>query len=326
MQHTHILLASAHRNLGALCLLGLLGALALPLGACGDEESPGATTVRVEETDGDDVAYGQQSDVVVSSDGTYSVTNAGEECVQVNEEECVEVSEAKGRYCGDEGAQADIVVVDGEVVDVICYPDPEDGTSVEEFSTDADGNVEVQQNQNGAVVTFSEESDGEPIEGDLTLDAERTTLYGNGTDATIIGGNLTIQSNNSRIRGVTVRGDVNLGSNGSAIAFTEVEGNLTVSGNNATLIEVQVFGDVNIEGNGASALNVGVGGNWNASNLETCSGCYSFNDEDEDFNVADEERDQLLCPGESNSARANNANANNSSAENSSTNGSTSGE
>ena len=46
--------------------------------------------------------------------------------------------------------------------------------------------IALPQNASGAVITFDEATDGTPIEDDVTLDAERVVLYGNGPDKTIL--------------------------------------------------------------------------------------------------------------------------------------------
>lgn len=291
------------RHLHTTALLTIVASLATLVGCSDSEDAPGVTSsVQVERGEGDDTPYGEGHDVVVTDQGTYIVTGDADEgeCVQI-EDDCVDLSET--RYCDEEGAQVDFIVVDGEVVDAICYPPPEDGTSIEEVVRGEDGTAQVPQNQSGAVVVFDEETDGEPIKGDVVVDAERTSIYGNGVDATILDGDLMVASNNSRVRGVTITGDVTYAnnSNNSALAFCEVQGNLTVASNSATLLDCQVFGDVTVTGNDATLINIGVGGAWEPGSFEICDGCYSFTDEDEDFEVTDEERGDVLCgddPGE----------------------------
>ncbi len=280
-----------------------LSALALPLlPACSDDEAAGGSPrVQVTQADGDDAPYQTPDDraVVVTEDGTYVVTgDPGEECVELDTGECVAITDAKDRYCNDEGAEADIIVVEGEVVDVICYPPNDAGTPIEEVERDGDGDATVPQNANGAVVTFDEATDGEPIEGDLDLQAERLTIWGNGVDETILDGDVTLSSNNSRVRGVTITGDLHIAknSNNVAAAFCEVHGKLTVESNGATVANCQIFGDVTTTGNDITLINLGVGGAWTVSERTACSGCYSFDDEDEDFDITDEERgDPLAC-------------------------------
>jgi|GEM_PF-2548972 len=282
--------------------LFLLSSL-LVLGAtsCGPDETASGYTVS--EGAGDDTDYGDDTDVVIKPGGTaddqFIVSGEPDgNCVQI-ENDCVEIDEAKGRYCDGDGAQADIILDEnGEVIEVVCYPAPESGAPLEEVAVGEDGMTEVPQNVSGAVIVFDEETNGEPLEGDITLDAERVSFFGNGVDETIIDGNLSFASNNARARGITVTGDLSVArnSNNNAITFCKVQGSVSVEGNGMRLVNCQVFGDVSVTGNDATLVNIGVQGEWEVNGGSTCHGCYSFVDEDEDFIVLEEEEgDPLSC-------------------------------
>ncbi|QDG49670.1 hypothetical protein FIV42_02615 [Persicimonas caeni] len=283
-------------------LCAAIGAIALLSAGCGaDETTNGGWTV--EEGDGSQTEYGSDTTTVTTpgtTDSNIIVTGDPDECVDVDTT-CVDLEEAKeqgGQYCDDPDAQADVIVADGEVVDVICYPPKEDGTDIREADTDEEGNAEVPQTESGSVVTFNEKTDGEPIVGDVNVDAERTTLYGNGPDKTIIDGKITIQSNHARIRGMTVTGNVEFGinSNNSAISFCRIQGDLNVKSNEFTATNCEVFGKVQVTGNGATLVNIGVQGDWDVNANADCRGCYSFTDENDDFLVQDEELgEELTC-------------------------------
>lgn len=272
--------------------------------ACGEEEpAPKAWSVR--EAPGEDVAFEDDATSVIitagrTQDDTLVVSgDPGQDCVLVDTE-CISIEEAKGRYCDKDGAKADVIVAEGQVVDVICYPPPDSGVPIEEVTTSADGKIALPQNASGAVITFDEATDGTPIEGDVTLDAERVVLYGNGPDKTIFAKDVTVASNNARVRGVTVQGKLSFSknSNNSTLAFTRVYGDLKVESNGFSAVNVEVFGDVKITGNDASVTNIGVQGSWELPSGAACYGCYSFSDEDEDYIIADEEVGDALCPGE----------------------------
>lgn len=271
--------------------------------ACGPDET--ASGYSVTEGAGDDTNYGDNTDVVITPGGTQDdqFIVSGEpdgNCVQI-EDACVEIDEAKGRYCDQDGAQADIILDEnGEVLEVVCYPPPESGAPLEEVSVSEDGTVNVPQNASGSVIVFDETTNGEPLEGDITLDAERVSFFGNGVDETIIDGNLSFASNNARARGLTVTGDLSVAknSNNNAITFCKVHGSVDVQGNGMRLVNCQVFGDVSVAGNGATLVNIGVQGEWDVNSGASCHGCYSFEDEDEDFIVLEEEQgDPLSCGG-----------------------------
>ena len=251
---------------------------------------------------GDDTSFGDSSDVVIGpGDGSSVVItgDGGAECVELQGDVCLNPDEVRDEECGGDAGQADIILdEDGEVLEVICYPPSDEGTPIDEVEIDGDGNAEVPQSDNGAVVIFDEETNGEPIEGDVTLTAERVTLFGNGVDQTIIDGNLRFSSNNSAVRGLTVTGNVTIDgiSNGASLVFCKIHGNLEVEGNSVTVANCQVFGNVDVTGGGATLVNIGVQGDWNVNDRSTCQGCYSFADENDDFIVADDERgDDLTC-------------------------------
>lgn len=290
------------RNL-KLCLC-LVCCLASPILGCGSDEPP-AKAWSVREAPGEDVAYEDDTTSVIvvvgrqDSDTLVVDGDPGQDCVLVDQD-CVSIEDAKGKYCGVDGAKADVVVADGEVVEVICYPPPDSGVPIEEVTQSADGSINLPQNANGAVITFDEATDEIPIEGDVALNAERAVLYGNGPDKTIFKGNLTVISNNSRVRGITVEGDLSFAknANNAKLAFTKVYGDLKVEGNGFSAVNVEVFGDLNIDSNDITVTNIGVQGEWKVPAGAACYGCYSFNDADEDFLVADEEIGDALCPGE----------------------------
>ena len=296
-------------RLGGIAGLFLV-ALALVSVSC-VEEDPAAGGWTVEEGEGGETEYGDDSTVIAQpgeTDTAVIVSGDGEGCVELEDGSCVDPGEAKDQaaedgeqYCDDPDAQADVLLNDdGEVVDVICYPPKDDGTDIRETNKDDEGNTEVPQTENGTVVTFGEDTNGEPIEGDVRIDSERTTLYGNGVDNTIIDGNVTVASNNARIRGMTISGNVTFEqiSNESALSFCKIEGNLTVNSNGFTANNCQVFGNVDVSGNGATLINVGVQGEWNVNPDADCMGCYSLSDENDDGDVADSEvGDDLTCDG-----------------------------
>ncbi len=264
--------------------------------ACGSDDSAGS--VQVVAAPGDEQGYvGDGTAVVVINDETYVVTgDANGECVEIDGV-CVDLDGAQGQHCKEEGAQMDVLVVDGEVVEVICYP-PAEGTTIEDVQVDGDGNAEVPQNSSGAVIVFDESTDGEPIVGDVNMEAERVTLYGNGVDVTIIDGDVRMESNNSRVRALTITGNLSYtqNSNNSAASFCKIHGNLVVESNDFVATSCQVFGNVEISGNHPTLLNIGVGGEWTVADGALCDGCYSFDDADEDFMVADGEvGDEVLC-------------------------------
>lgn len=281
----------AHRAppLVTACLLSL----GLALGGCSRD-------LVVAQGPGDDVGYDENTDVVIVVGGsTWVVSGDGGGCVELEGVPgCVNLDDLKAERCGSRDAQADIIVVEGKVVDVICYPPKSSGVPIETVAVEGNGTTEVPQNKGHVVVTFAPETDGKVIEGDVKLTGEGLSLIGNGIDKTIIGGNLHLDSNNARVRGLTVNGNVEFkkNSNGSALSFCKIKGNLHIDANNVTVANCLVFGNVQVSGNGVVLVNVGVRGNFDVPTAEVCSGNFAFEDKDGDFVLDSGERGaDLTC-------------------------------
>jgi len=201
----------------------------------------------------------------------------------------------EGKFCSEPDAKMDVIVVDGEVVDVICYPPPteENMTTVEQ----GQGDTEVPQNANNTVIVFDSSTDGEVIEGDISVDGNNVAIYGNGSDKTIIEGNLIISGNNARVRGLYIKGDVILDLNNTALLFCVVEGNVEIRKNNVTVAATEVYGNMTVLGNNAVLVQNGVQGNWDIVGYEQlCDGNYAFEDANSDYIIADDEiGDPLTC-------------------------------
>lgn len=278
--------------------------LSLMLAACQESDDPGGWTIR--DGDGGSVMYGEREDVIVSpgssNQGAQIVSDGDpDDCVRLDPDVCVPLSEAKASECGDVDAQVDVVVLEGQVIAIICYPSPDGGQPVEEvLVSDGSGATALPQNKNGAVVTFGDATAQQPIQGDITLSAERVTLFGRGVDQTILDGSVVVASNGGRLRGLTITGDLSFerNANNASLSFSAVRGGLRVSGNGLVAINTLVFGDVEVSGQSATFINLGVQGEWGVAASTSCAGCYSFADEDGDWRVADAERlDALTCPG-----------------------------
>ncbi|MCC6748226.1 MAG: hypothetical protein IT371_11235 [Deltaproteobacteria bacterium] len=238
---------------------------------------------------------------VVLADGSgFVVTGTlGSGCVDVGGQ-CLDIPTIKQQQCGDPNAQADIVVVQGKVVKVICYPPKSSGVSIEQVGVAGSGGTEIPQNKGHVVITFGDATDGKPIQGNVRLDGEKVTLFGNGIDKTILDGNLNLASNGSHTRGLTVKGNVTFekNSNNSTLAFCKVTGDLIVESNDVSVIACQVFGNVVVRGNGVTLIDVGVGGQLKVEgNGPTCSGLYAFKDGSGDGVVQPSERGAPLSCG-----------------------------
>lgn len=245
-------------------------------------------------------AYDEEKVTVIGGDTTVPVANgdlSGEGCLQVTEESCIAV-DREGPYCKSETGPVDAVLVGGQVAQVVCYSDEAQKGPVEVIDGDGDGDLDIPQNENGSVIIFAGSSDGKPFVGDVVLDANDVTLYGNGPDKSIIQGNLTITGNNARVRGIRVTGNVTIDLNTAALLLSVVEGNLQVQSNNSLVAETAVFGNFTVTGNNTILVGDGTAGNWEITGGGArCERNYRINDENSDRIVGETERGEALsCP------------------------------
>lgn len=272
--------------------------VALLIAGCGDSSPPPPTAAQ---GPGDDVGYDPGRDVVLVGGVTWVITGDAQpgQCVDVGGT-CVKPDDLKRQYCGDANAQADIAVIDGKVVKVICYPPKESGVAIETVTEIKDGQTVLPQNKNHTVITFGDQTNGKPIKGDVRLDAEQVALIGNGMDKTIIDGNLTIASNGAKVRGLTVNGNVvfESNSNGATLAFVKIKGNLTINSNDATVLACIIFGNLQSAGNSASLLSNAVAGQLAATgSVAVCQGNFAFQDSNGNFLIEPAEKGAALsCP------------------------------
>ena len=250
--------------------------------------------------DGDPQAdHDESRTTVVGTDGngddirgsTPALTSG--DCVIVGDD-CLTTS-PDGGFCEREGGPYDVIVVDGEVVEVVCYPPADDGEPT--LVVEADGDVAVPQNENNTTVTFDEDTDGTPIEGDLVVDGNNVAIYGNGVDETIIHGNVVLDGNNVRLRGLTIDGDLTLPKNNLAVVFVKVTGNVIIDGNGCVFTASDVFGTLTVNSNNVVLVQNRVQGDFAAvGNNDSCTANVAFTDEDGDGAiVADELGAELSC-------------------------------
>jgi hypothetical protein len=280
---------STIRILGATMIAGLI---AFP--GCGEDDPlASADPYRPHEEGAVTVINGDPAMPIASG----AVTEEG--CLQVTADNCVPVVR-EGTFCKETEGPADAVVVDGMIAQVVCYSaDPQKGTTTV-LDGDGDGDTDIPQNENGAVITFDPSTDGKPVMGNITLDANNVTLYGNGPDKSIITGDLNITGNNARVRGIRVKGNVTISLNTAALIFVVVEGNLTVESNNSIVAETNVYGNFTVApGNNTILVNNGAAGNWTIEpSGHQCDNNVALTDGDGDKTVDEGERGttELVCP------------------------------
>jgi hypothetical protein len=249
-------------------------AVCMLVGACGDDDERSGLPYSPDET----TLIGSRKGLVELQTFT---TPDGDACINLDDV-CVKPQSE----CGDDGA-VDVLVDDqGSVVDVICYPTA--GVEVR----DVEGDLE--QVGNDSVLVLDGEDDGVDIAGDVTIDGNNVTLYGQGPETSVIGGDLAIDKNNALVRGVRVEGDVTIDKNNPSIVDCVIAGDLTIRGNNVSVALCDVWGKLTIEGNDAVLVaNHFATAPEILGNNTVCTGNIAFDDSDEDGVVDD---DELLEP------------------------------
>lgn len=269
-------------------LLFSFSASLLAVAACGGSE--GAAV------EGDDTPYTSDPNKTVvvggtTASGAQAGATAGSGCVTLPDGSCVE---AKG--CA-EGERRDVIVDSkGKVVEVVCYP-----ASSAPPIIDAQGNVELGKTDNGGVVAIDGADDGVDIAGNVTSSGNNVTVYGEGPAVSVIGGDVTATGNNFAMRGVTVKGDVEIGGgNNAALVLCVVEGNVHIVGNNNVIADCDVLGDIVIEGVNNTLVANHVGGKIvvERSKNGVCDGNTKWNDANANASFdPGEEGAPLACEG-----------------------------
>lgn len=255
-------------------------AVGLSLVACGDD--PGIYD-----------AYDDENVTVLgtrSSDDYVVVARApGDDCIDVGGDACIRVDEDSD-WCGGKGGPVDVVIVDGEVVETVCYR-PTDGRRVLTVNADTQGDINVVQSANNTAIVFDDDLNGTPFAGNISIDGNNVAIYGNGPDATIIDGDVVVSGNNVRIRGVTITGNLTIELNNAAVLLSRIHGNVTIAKNNTVFVENDVFGDVSVTANNTLLVGNDVQGAWRMDgNGSTCTANYAFSDAPEpDYRVDDDE-------------------------------------
>lgn len=200
-------------------------------------------------------------------------------------------------WCGWDEGPTDDIRIDDERVAEVCYG-PTSGSSAIRVEAVADGEtLTFPQTRNNVVVVFDDDTNGRPVVGDLVIDGNKISIYGNGDDDTILDGDVTIDGNNVRIRGVSITGDLRILKNNAAVVDSVVRGNVTVEGNNTVIADLDVFGSVTASSNNNIFVDNDVQGGWSiGGNNNRCDENASFSD-DGDFDVEDDEEGAALACG-----------------------------
>lgn len=206
-------------------------------------------------------------------------------CVDEDASECLKPQES----CGDQGVADMLVDARGKPLTTLCYPI--DGVAVENIEGDLD------KVGNNTVFVLDETDDGPDVTGNVTLDGNNVTLYGHGPAVSVIAGDLHIDKNNARVRGIRVKGDVVIDKNNPSLVDCVIEGDLTIHGNNVALALCEVWGNVIVDGNNAYLVENHLAKAPEISGQNTvCNGNVAFEDADENDAISDEELgDEIVC-------------------------------
>ena len=232
------------------------------------------------------VIGGAPADKAKKSDRTREVkTPDADACVDEAADSCVKPQ----ADCGDDGTADVLLDHEGKPLAVICYP--RDGVAVEEVEGS------LAKVGNNTVFVLDDRDDGPDVTGNVTIDGNNVTLYGHGPDVSVIGGDLLIDKNNARVRGVRVRGDVIIDKNNPSLIDCVIEGDLTIRGNNVGVALCDVWGETRIEGNNAVLVEDRLASAPSLSGKNAvCAGSVKFADGNADNMIADSELgDELAC-------------------------------
>ena len=257
-----------------------------------------ASTASCSSSEGDDYPYAPNQTVVIGSadedvgksdpdapelSGVTPVRTATTSSTELCLDDGKKCATPKSK-CGD-GATADVIVgPDGEVLSIVCYPNKD-----YEVVTLGD-TVEEPELGNNVVAVIDGSDDGVDVEGDLLIEGNNVIVWGDGPEASVIGGNLEVIKNNAIVRGVRIQGDAILRKNNTALVHCVIEGDLLVIGNNNSLALCEIWGDVIIDGlNTVLVSNLVAGDQPVAGKNLRCNDNHRFTDVDGDGIVKDED-------------------------------------
>ena len=203
-------------------------------------------------------------------------------------------------WCDRNDGSSEEIRSGGEVLATVCYG-PTTGSLAIRVEDEADDGLDLNfpQTRNNEVVVFDESTNGDAIPGDVFIDGNKITIYGNGAENTIIDGNLTVAGNNVRIRGITVTGNLIITKNNASVVDSVVHGNVVISKNNTLIAGTDIYGNVDADSNNNLFAGNAVQGNWNiGGNNAGCEDNVAFSDEDDDFVIDDDETGAALICGD----------------------------
>lgn len=254
--------------------------VALTLVACSD--SGGSQT---ETADSHPYKPGETS-VIGQGDTPKEYTNpTGAGCLKDEKGACVDL----GKECAPTDKVDVVVDKNGQVVDVICYP-----TGSAPVSSAEEKPPTGRTYANNEVVVLDDKDDGADVEGNVDVDSNNVTIWGNGPEVSVIDGNVTVSKNNGVVRGVRIKGNVTLSGNNASLLLCVVEGDVTITGNNNVLASCDVYGKVIISGQNDAVVSNRIAGDVsNKGSGLICS---------ENLVLIDKDGDKVFDPGEAGAA------------------------
>jgi len=195
-------------------------------------------------------------------------------------------AERSGKHCKNNKGPADVIVVDGKVVRVVCYGEPKGKVIVDgEF-----GKIEKQD----VLVTFAPGT--RDFKGKVDVKGDRAVIFGNGPERTIIHGEVHLHGHDCRLRGVTIHGKLKLhGDRCSAISVV-VHGKLEVHGHDVVLSNVIALDDLKSKDDRLTAFRLFVDGKLDIKKKDhTCVDSFFFADRNDNGLVEPTELGDTLC-------------------------------
>lgn len=258
------------------------------VGACGSEAD---ATVLPYAANLTTVIGGEQGEQKADKGkGRYRVVDTpdADGCIDEGDDECLKPQEE----CGDDGVADMLVDAKGKPLATLCYPTG--GVAVENIDGD------LAKVGNNTVFALDDVDDGADVTGDVTLDGNNVTLYGHGPDVSVVGGDLHIDKNNARVRGIRVLGDVVIDKNNPSLVDCVIEGDLTIHGNNVAVALCEVWGKVIVHGNNAFMVENHFASAPEVDGQNTvCNGNAAFDDANDDKTLGEDEiGDALECSSE----------------------------
>ena len=261
--------------------LTVLVALSTLAGSCGDDDPQGQR-----------LPWAPEQTTVIQNGGAAETIDAlpSDRCISGPDfppETCLEESVVDRCERGETTTEV-VVDAEGQVLDVVCIPPEVEAVEAIDLVDN-----EIDQTANSTALVF--EGEDKNFMGDLTVDGNSVVLYGESPEEATIDGTLTLEGNNSVVRGVTITGDLVIAKNNPIVVYCIVLGDVRLEANNARISGCDIWGDVIVTGNNQQLHGNRIGGRLMLSGQNTeCSGNVAFSDSNENGTLEESEVDDAL--------------------------------